>query len=227
MKLPVWGTILTFIGVVVLCALGLWQLQRLDWKRGILEAIEAERNSEASLPALTLADFENGPVYKRGQIEGRFIEGKNFLIGPRTHEGKPGYHIIAPFALDGSGVVLVNRGWVGLDYNPADIDWPAHSTITGVLRQPDGGNMFTPPNQPEKDIWYVIDRSEIAWAKDLHSLSPLMLYEESDDIIPLTESLHSLPDNNHLQYALFWFAMAGAMVVVYGFRFLRHHNNSK
>ncbi len=221
MKLPFWGTILTLCGVAVLCTLGVWQLQRLEWKRGVLEAIEASRNAPEPLPLLSLEDFESGPVYKRGHISGRFIKEKSFLLGPRTQDGKPGYHVIAPFALDGSGVVLVNRGWIGLDKTPGALDWPAHSTLTGALRLPDSGNIFTPANQPEKDVWYVIDRGEIAWAKDLHTLSPLMFYVESAEESPATNSLHNLPNNNHLQYALFWFAMAAAMVAVYALRFLR------
>jgi len=95
--------------------------------------------------------------------------------------------------------------------------------FTGLLRQATW-NGFTPQNVPHKDVWYRPDLQEIAGVKQLENVLPYMLYAEQssydfEGAFPNTQRHY--PENNHLQYALFWFFMAAGMVGVYIMRFLR------
>ncbi len=222
MKLPFWATFFTICGVVVLCGLGTWQLQRLEWKRGILEKIEASKKTDSVFSFKDFEDEDN--LYLHGHVKGRYLNDKSFKIGPRTYEGAPGYHVITPFALEGGGTVLVNRGWIGLNDKEGK-DLKGARTLKGVIRRPDRGNPFTPSNDPQNDAWYVIDSEQIAHVKALRSLPALMLYLEEDGSGErngmVTSVLHAAPPNSHLQYALFWFSLAGVLVVIYILRFIR------
>ena len=224
-KLPFWATFFTLAGLCVLIALGTWQLQRLEWKEGLLHKIESRSAEEFT--AFKTADFVPENEFSKGEITGRFLNDKEFLITPRTHDGKPGMHVITPFQMQGSStVILVNRGWTALDQTFE----PANSSIVdvaGMVRTVPEPNIFTPNNTPEQDSWYWVDLEAVKIAKDIQNLAPVMLYE-----IDLTEGAHGTiyPDpnalqihlnNNHLQYAFFWFAMAGVLLIVYGLRFLK------
>ena len=57
MRLPFWGTILTICGICVLCALGTWQYQRLQWKNEILKTIDAEYGLDVSKKKFLAEDF--------------------------------------------------------------------------------------------------------------------------------------------------------------------------
>ena len=93
MKLPFWATILTALGVVVLCGLGLWQSERLEWKKALLERIDEEYAVNASSAALDPSVDLQDAIIKRGFLEGRYLHDLAVLIQPRTYEGKPGYHL--------------------------------------------------------------------------------------------------------------------------------------
>ena len=71
MKLPVWGTILTVIGVVVLCTLGTWQLDRLAWKKDLIAKLDAAyaSNQAGALDLKTdFSMFASIPKYHSGNF---------------------------------------------------------------------------------------------------------------------------------------------------------------
>lgn len=224
-KPPLLPTILMFLGVGVLCALGTWQLQRLEWKRGILNALETEYQKEAE--EIKLTELRQDLTFKRGLLRGQYLNRQNIMVGPRTYEGKIGKNFYRPFLLAGGQVLFVNQGWVPGDYNLLvdDVYKPRYETLTGILKLPGEHNMFTPANSPEKAQWYYPEVK--AMAEMLHIKQPVLPYvfvlEKKNDPGPYPQPVATKlkPNNNHLQYAFFWFALAGAMVVVYALRFLR------
>ena len=62
--------LVTVLMLAILIGLGVWQLQRLQWKRGILAAID---QAEAS-PAIPLP--EHPAQFTKVRTEGRFMAGK-------------------------------------------------------------------------------------------------------------------------------------------------------
>lgn len=219
-------TILTILGVAILCALGTWQLQRLEWKTDLLATLEEEYNKDARQYPIKAGQLQNEDLhYKRGVFAGAFNHNKEFLLRPRTHEGEPGYHSYVPFSTPEGITILVNRGYVPLNW--PGIEQPRFVppiALTGMLRRPGKPNFFTPKNNAEKDEWYWIDLEAMAKAKDIKNIAPYILNEEGPNIAntyPIRQQVGINLNNNHLQYAFFWFAMAGALIVVYVLRFLR------
>lgn len=219
---PFWASILTLCGAGILCTLGTWQLQRLTWKTEIIEKLSAAyavgEVKDLDIQALGDVDF----IY--GRVKGRFLSDKAFLFGVRVKDEKPGADLIVPVRTK-EGDVLVNLGFAtgALEVQPIHHLKNKSVWFEGLARNV-RWNAFTPENRPEKNIWYRLDWAQIEAAKDLKNLAPAVVYAERashkfDAAFPNNERTY--PNNNHLQYALFWFAMAGVLIVVYGFRFLR------
>lgn len=219
-RLSLLATLLTVAAVAVLCGLGTWQIQRLHWKENLLAQIAAAR--EAGPQDIADIDAADVPLYAR--LKGHYISGTRFLVGPRTYDGAAGYHIVMPLLTD-HGAVLVNRGWVPEGQQDSIAPPQGSVTVTGMLRAPDPGNVFTPPNAPDKNAWFRFDLQRMAVAAKVDTLAPLVMYAESEvpesaSLQPVRAALAWSPPNNHMQYAVFWFTMAAALCVIYVLRFM-------
>lgn len=224
-KFPVFATLFTILGVSILCGLGIWQLQRLEWKNGIVEKLDAEYRKDAQNTHLTSSDLEKTFDFKRGTLTGIYDFKNQVRVGPRVYDSLPGFHVITPLKLDDGSDVLVNRGWVSEHWTFADeINPPAGTVqVTGLLRPPSKDNPFRPENAPDKDQWYDADPEQIAAAKNLSRVHKYILYVEGSetDNYPLPLPGRLAFENNHLYYAFFWFTMAGILVLVFIMRFVK------
>lgn len=235
MKPPLWATVLTLCGFLVLCALGIWQVQRLQWKTEILQALQTAETISAA-PDLSHEDIatlaanpDDLALIRYVFVHGRWRHDKEIAVGPRTWQGKPGFHIITPLQLEGGGTVLVNRGWVPLDKKlsasrPESLVPADQGLAMGLLRRPESPSVFTPANNPASEEWYRINPAQMAKARGLEDVAPLVLYARLDGgsaSLPVKDALHWRPNNNHLGYALFWFTMAALLLVIFYLRFIR------
>jgi surfeit locus 1 family protein len=233
-KPPLAATAMMMIGLVVLIQLGQWQMDRLRWKNDLIAAIETAYQADPQNTPLTRTRLETlksqGIVFDYGTVRGTYLHAAEIAIGPRTHQGKPGYHIITPLRLADATdtLVLVNRGWVPLDQaqrlTRADTRHRAASVIIGTVRAIPKPNPMTPANDPARDQWFQIDPAQIAahFKLDASILDHVMIYAESETPsfpLPVAHEKGWMPENNHLGYALFWFGMALVLVVIYGIRF--------
>lgn len=228
MKLPLGPTLMTVCGVAILCGLGTWQMQRLQWKTAIIEKLNAGYDSAKANEDFTqtqLADWSmQADPLGYGGASGRLLRDKAILLGPRTEEGRVGYHLLVPVAMAEGKSLIVNTGWVS-DLWKDDTEerlagLPIEEVrIKGVIHKPDWSSMAS-KNSPANDMWFRADIGEIAAAKDIPSPYPFILYADNinpplADVEPHAERW--LPRNKHLQYALFWYAMGIVMLAVYGF----------
>lgn len=213
-----WATIVTMISLVILGSLGTWQLKRLAWKTNLLAQIEAQ----GELPAQDFEQYQSALnkgemdalIFRKTKLSGTFDHDAAIHIYPRLYDEQQGFHVITPLNTD-FGVILVNRGWVktGEDYHkPADT-----VELTGQFRKPDRKNMFTPPNDVEKNMHYWLDYAAFKIA-DLPAItiyqSPIEITTQNAEM-PFAVDLPTNIPNNHQQYAFFWFAMALILVVIY------------
>lgn len=225
-KPPFWATICTIMGIAMLCGLGTWQVQRLHWKEGLLRNLDSEYAKDAAGISLSAADFNDSFEFRRGTISGVYAFSKQIMIGPRFYESLPGHHVLTPLQLDDGSFVLVNRGWVPQSWDVhVDEDTGETVSLTGLLRRPSPGNPFTGENNPDKDEWYRIDMDQIAAAKKLKKIRPYVFYPENISgtvtDYPVPQPAKPELSNSHLQYAVFWFSMAGILLVMFVLRFLR------
>ena len=135
--------------------------------------------------------------------------------------GQQGYHLYTPLMLLDGGTILINRGWIAAD---ANMPPPPNGTlrVTGTLKKPDPVNKFTPPNRPIDSEWYFIDFGQIATEKHLTDLAPYVIYTEgpAENASPIPVGAKPELYNNHKSYVIFWFMMAGLMIVFYVLRFI-------
>jgi surfeit locus 1 family protein len=192
------------IGTVVLLALGVWQMQRLEWKLGILERMES-RLSGAPSP-LPEAPREEDHEYLRVALDGELLPGELhvFVSG--------GYRVIAPFAMDGRRILL-DRGLV-----PAEDKDAARPTgplaIEGVLLWPQERDGFTADPDLEANIWFARDVDAMATA--LGTEPVLVVVGSSEGLAgPEPQPVTTLAIRNpHLGYAVTWFGLAAVWVVM-------------
>ena len=206
MSQPIKKTI-GFVGFTVilstLIGLGAWQIQRLEWKSNIIATLDEEyaHNPKEQLftfEALNALENIEQPI-KYGSVKGRYLGQKEIYLGPKTQDRVIGYHVITPLKMK-NGVILVNRGFTPQkDGQIEKLSLPRGLTkVSGLIRKPDW-NRFTPENSPENNIWIRPDIAQIAQAKGLPKIAPVMVYEGAKKWYPR---------NKHMQYAMFWLALA-------------------
>jgi surfeit locus 1 family protein len=220
-----WPAVATLVGCVFLIFLGAWQLQRLAWKEGLIAEIAARAKAAVQpLPPLSQwaqlrpEDYE----YRHVELDGVFENDKEALVfrpagGPAR---EPGYLVLTPLKLDSGAFVIVNRGFVPIDLkDPAargEIEGRTH--VTGLMRQPESRNFFTPADDPETGQYFTRDPALIAHH---FGLAPAAPFSVDADLGPAPggwprggASELTFP-NNHLAYALTWFGLAVALAGVF------------
>lgn len=224
-----WATVFAVAGVAVLVGLGIWQLERKVWKEDLIATLN-DRLAQSpqplppreAWPGLVAARDE----FRRVALSAEFLSGREALVyssgsALRPDVKGPGYWVFAPARLPGGGIVVVNRGWV-----PADRAEPAARPqvpsgsidLVGVLRWPEEGNLFSANADVEKGIWFTRDHEAMAAALGWGSTAPFYVDQESPvppGGWPKPGKLIVQLRNNHLQYAITWFALAAALAAVY------------
>ncbi|MFT4608576.1 MAG: surfeit locus 1 family protein [Gammaproteobacteria bacterium] len=117
---PSWlMTIITLVVVVIFVKLGMWQLDRADFKDEVKGKFESRLETDYQL--FSAADSFVDIDYRNLTLNGEFDLSRTILVDNKLFEGRAGYDVLTPFILSGSRkVVLVNRGWVALG-NSRDI----------------------------------------------------------------------------------------------------------
>jgi surfeit locus 1 family protein len=216
------------IGMGLLSGLGVWQLQRLAWKETVLAQISARRDAlpQALPPQKDWAkvnpdDYDYRHVIMRGVFD-HARESFLFRASATGAAGEgPGYEVLTPLALDDGGTVIVNRGFA-----PAELKEPARRaagqvagevTISGLMRRPEARNAFTPADEPDKNLWFTRDPAALAAHWGLQGVAP---FSVDADTTPNPggwpkggATVMKIP-NNHLAYALTWFALAATLAAV-------------
>ena len=103
-------TLLAIALIALLVSLGRWQLHRAEEKRVLFSAFAAGGDTMHPIALQT----PKVPRYSRVEATGHYDETRQILIDNMVNAERAGYFVITPFALQGGGWVLVNRGWVPL-----------------------------------------------------------------------------------------------------------------
>jgi surfeit locus 1 family protein len=140
-----------------------------------------------------------------------------------SFRGSAGYELIAPFLTSDNIVILVDRGTIPYDasdgtYSPASL---APATVTGILRAHDKGQgYFDGDNDAEGNQWIWWDIPAMLGAVPVPAdatVSRLILQrlpDESLTLPPIISAPKAELRNNHLGYAITWFGLAAALLVV-------------
>jgi len=219
---PVGLTVAVGIALLILIGLGTWQLQRLAWKEHLLQRIAALQAAPAQAlgPVLDRAAKGEDADFTRVKVICPGLAAAPFLELYSVREGDAGSRLISACRLDDARSILVDRGFVIDTVSarpPVDAASTAPLEIVGVLRKPEPGNSFTPPNTPQR--WYTRDVVAMAAALKAPRPAPLVLMAETATN-PDWKALVPAPipadiPNRHLEYALTWYGLAAALLGVY------------
>jgi surfeit locus 1 family protein len=227
-----WPTVFAVPIVLICLALGSWQIARLHWKQGLIAA----RAAAVAAPAVPVPDNRTaarGMEFRHVTDEGVFLNDNEILLAATSEGWTSGYQILTPLREKSGRIVFVDRGFV-----PAALrdrakriagDPIGPVRIAGLLRlsPQHRPNWFVPDNRPDRNDWFWVDLGAMAAADKLEHVA--LFYVDADatpnpggwpqgGVTPL-----ALP-NNHLQYAITWFSLAVAMIVIY---VLFHRRNAE
>lgn len=209
-------TIATAILLALLLGLGFWQLQRLQWKLGLIDQVN--RSMHAAPISLDAAlNLGAAAEYRRVTLHGRFDNAREFYIFDTGQ-----FHVVTPLRTDDNRLLLIDRGLV-----PASLRDPAtrkagliegETSVTGIWHTEDMPGSFTPPPDTIKRIWYVRNTGGMARIDHVTLAAPVFIEADA------TPNPGGWPKggqtrvefrNEHLQYAITWFLMAAALLGVY------------
>lgn len=194
-RFPVIPTVITAVGIIILCGLGRWQLERREWKHDLIARLTAAPN----LPPVTPAEFRAAMMgdlsvqYRRANIDCFAGPKKPYDLRPGSSaSGDSGFFVIVscrPNALPPDIVAVA--GWtrrVDAQDQVITLDYQ----LSGIIIERPYGDA---PNRPR--FMLIPDTA----------IPPLAR--------PRQPSAADLPDN-HLAYAGQWFGLAIALAAIYG-----------
>lgn len=225
-RLPIGLTVATVIALAILVALGNWQLKRLTWKLNLLAHVAALQTASAQPLDKVLAKIASGEDgdLTRVSVTCLGLKSAPYVELYSVREAGAGVRLISSCKLEAGpyGSILVDRGFVSdqISARPTvDEHDPTPLSITGVLRKPDRPTFVTPPNDVAGNHWYSRDIPSMAKALSGSTPVPVTLMAETSSN-PAWKALNPAPlpteiPNRHLEYALTWFGLAGALACVY------------
>ena len=223
-------------GFAILVSLGVWQLHRLDWKRELIERVD-ERIHAPAVPAPGPAQWPSVSAreheYLRVRVRGSYLNDRETLVQAVTKLGA-GFWVMTPLETVDGYTVLINRGFVPPAHRGAASrlqgQLEGETSVTGLVRMSEPLGGFLRANDSSNGRWYSRDVGAISAARGLTNSAPYFIDADALQPVIAAAPVGGLTviafANNHLQYALTWFALAlmlagGALLVLRHERHLR------
>ena len=214
---------LAMVGFVALTvALGNWQRHRANEKDELATRFAAaSREPPVELPMRD--DDARALQFHRVRASGRYEASRQILIDNKVRAGRPGFDVVAPLRLGGSGrYVLVDRGWVAQGASRRDLPVvppPAGDvTIVGRVNPPAQHYLELGGERTPGVVWENLDVKRIAAATGL-DLLPVVI-EQADPVAPPDSLVRDWPPPDfgsarNLSYMLQWYSFAGLAIVLW------------
>ena len=205
-----------FISVILILVtflLGIWQLQRLDWKNTLIQNFD-DLNKSIAIDLSLIPNNEFVKIKSKGTIN----RNNKIFFPAKTYNGMAGVRLASEFTSENGIKYLIDEGW----FKNSNFEYFNNNTdifdvnILGYIRFPRDAKLFTPHNNLSKNEWYTYDLQEIS----NYFLEPLnknlfikkLNSNKENFLIPSTH-IHQFR-NNHLQYAITWFCMSFAFLIM-------------
>lgn len=220
-----WAVLLTLAGVVVFVRLGVWQLDRANYKEDLLHRFA----TTATAPLVPFDSVEQGVSegsYPHVRVHGHFLQGRDYLLDDQMHANRLGVQVYAPFVVSGADrVLLVDLGFLArtrtrdLPHLPplerGDI------VLTGLYAKPPrpglklGGNRL--PKQdgwPKLSIYLSLD--EIGADLGRRFFPRVLLLDPDRSVVYMRQWVpDTMPPSRHRAYAFQWFTFAAAAIAIF------------
>lgn len=220
---------------ILFVSLGIWQIERLQWKHALIARIDARVHAEA-VAAPERADWprvnRESDEYRRVSLTGTYLSDKQILVNALTERGA-GYWVLTPLQTSDGAITFLNRGFIPTSRRNDAANLAKQNagevTVTGLLRMPEPDGFFLRPNDPARNEWNSRDVVAFSQKQGLGEVAPYFIdvdAQSNPDNFPVGGLTVITFRDNHLSYALTWFALAamvaGATIFVW-----RHENRPK
>ncbi|WP_395942693.1 SURF1 family protein [Brevundimonas sp.] len=212
-------TLLTAAALVLLVGLGVWQVERLKWKEGLIAAADAAA-AEPPVPLDQLRgegdlEFRKALIVCPGLATAAYVELQSI------HDGEAGVRLISACRpVDADFSLLIDRGFIadGVTARPRVVESTLPLVLVGEFRSFDPPGSMSPP--PMNGRFYARDTAAMAKAlKVTGTVRPEAVFAITAINPELPQLRASAPpaafSNNHFGYALTWFGLAIALAGFY------------
>ncbi len=219
-----WPSLTTALALAVLVAMGGWQLDRLAWKRALIADVTQRMAGPTRAlppPPVDAAALRYRPI----RLEGRFRHDRELYLEARSHQGRAGLHLVTPLVLDDGRVVLVDRGWVPpgrrRPETRAEGQVAGPVSLTATLRTGGwtGYDFLRPENDSAGNAWVWMDLPRMAESVRLDGVARgyylVAGAAPNPGGLPIGRPPGVALPNNHLGYAITWYALAFVLLVIY------------
>jgi cytochrome oxidase assembly protein ShyY1 len=229
----------TLVTVALFVGLGVWQLQRRIEKHALIAAL-TERLAAAPgappVPSQWTALTPERDEFRRVSFSATYEPRPDAMVyssgsAVRDDISGPGTWAFLPARLPGGETVVVNAGFVQntmqdrtqQDRAVMQLITSEPVMLTGYIRFPEAAGTLTPPENPAKRLWFTRDHLAMAralgWGEGGRPVAPF--YIDLEQPVPASGMPKPGPlqvhlKDDHLQYAITWFALAGAVVIAFG-----------
>lgn len=217
--------------LAVLLRLGFWQLERLEWKEGLIARVEAGlKQPPVDLDMIEKllrngTDIEYRPVKASGVFD--HANEQHFYT---THKGQAGYHIYTPLKGEDGRILMVNRGFVPFEAKDP-VNRPRGQVsgtvaFTGLARSAPAQkpNTFVFDNDLEKNVYHWKSLEQMvarAYGDTSVQVRPFFVDiktmttpETVPGDLPLAGITRISFPNSHLSYAVTWFGLAATLLFI-------------
>jgi surfeit locus 1 family protein len=215
---------ITLSGIIFLISMGIWQLLRLQEKNSFILQVTNNLNN----PAKAYSP-EQHFLYNKVKLNGKFLSNKNVHLYGRksTTTDKDGYYLLSPFKSVTGEVFVIARGWFSAkdkaqivdDYEDSDEE------IIGIILPAEHRKFYIPANDLKNNVWFTLDIDEMSKNLNTTFKNFYILQIESQNLPKYLKPLKADGllniKNDHLEYAITWFALAiclGGVFIIYNKR---------
>lgn len=215
----------TALLLYIMISLGLWQLDRAEYKANLQSIIETRSqqppiNIDRVSTQTEQTDWLYQPVIANGQYDNQH----NLLLDNQVDNMQAGYHVYTPLKLSENTAILVNRGWVKQTASrqqlPSIPVIEKNTQIEGYLNtEPYTGISLGKQHQLYTNFPGIVQAINLNTLQDKlnYRLLPMILVinqpqQSAFTIQPIKINMNS---EKHQAYAFQWFALCIALLVIY------------
>jgi len=224
----------TLLMVALFVGLGVWQLQRRHEKHALIAALTERLAAEpvALPPASEWSKLAAGrDEFRRVSFTATYesrLDAMVYSSGSviRPDISGPGTWAFIPARLPNGETLAINAGFVPNTMQDRDVQDRAVARLitgkpvamTGYIRFPETCGVFTPDVEHAKRLWFARDHLAMAQAFGWDKLAPFYIDLETpvpESGIPKPGPLEVHLRDDHMQYAITWFALAGVVMIAF------------
>lgn len=200
--------------------LAFWQLDRAEDKKQLLAQAQIMANQEGEWLTQDMDINIGEPVRAEGVFDSDIV----LLLDNRVLNGRVGYEVIQLFVVSEGYGALVNRGFV--PGQTTRLDLPAVPLAMRVPQAIRGHAYLTELVTPDQNVsgsdspWVI----QVAKPAELESLTGFKLFphvvrldDAHVDALPRYWPVTTMTPERHMGYAVTWFTMALAILVMFGY----------